>query len=122
MKEDMIGEWFMAWFDPTWEKFHDVFEDEVYYSESWGPEYNGIGDVRKWFSKWHLHSKLVSWEIKQFYHTENNTIVEWYFCSRDEKSSVGFDGCSIIEWGQNGKIHSLKEYSSSLPKYNPLNT
>lgn len=115
----MIKEWFMAWFTPKWNHFHAMFEDDVLYSESWGPEYQGVSEIRQWFTKWHTHSECLTWDIKRFYHTENATIVEWYLCCKDHESKHEFDGCSIIEWGKHNKIATLREYSSTLPKYQP---
>lgn len=120
MREDIVKEWFESWFHPEWRKFHEIFEDDVYYSESWGPEYFNIKEIEDWFMNWHKHSKLVTWDIKQFIHSGDNTIVEWYFCCQDaneEKDS--FDGVSIIKWSPANKISMLKEFCSSLPKYNP---
>ena len=96
MKEDLIIEWFQSWFDSHWNNFEVIFESDAYYSESWGPEYKGIIEIKKWFNDWHEHFKLDKWEIKQF------------------------DGISLIEWSPNSLIKSLKEFGSSLPKYDPF--
>lgn len=120
MREDKVKEWFIAWFDSEWSEYNNVFNINAYYSESWGPEYTGVIEIKEWFNNWHTHSELISWDIKKFYHFDSSTIVEWYFHCRDCKEEHEFDGVSIIEWDSNEKIKSLKEYASSLPKYNPL--
>ena len=58
MKEDLIIEWFQSWFDSHWNNFEVIFESDAYYSESWGPEYKGIIEIKKWFNDWHEHFKL----------------------------------------------------------------
>lgn len=50
MKEDLIIEWFQSWFDSHWNNFEVIFESDAYYSESWGPEYKGIIEIKKWFN------------------------------------------------------------------------
>lgn len=119
MKEKIISEWFNAWFDPKWNDFKTCFDKEIYYSESWGPEYSGIEQIEMWFHQWHKQAKLNSWDIKKFIHIGDITIVEWYFSCLDNEKLHEFDGVSIIEWNQRMQIKSLKEYASSLPKYNP---
>lgn len=120
MREEIIKEWFQAWFDPEWNRFQELFESDVYFSESWGPEYSSVEEIATWFKKWHHHSKLITWDIEQYIHSIKHTIVVWHFSCANNESISEFDGCSIIEWGANEKILSLKEYSSTLPKYNPL--
>lgn len=117
MRETIIREWTNSWHDPKWDNFYNIFEEDVYYSESWGPEYCGIEEIRTWFSKWHTHSKLEKWEIKNILNVDKCSVVEWYFSCFDDNEISGFDGVSIIEWSDNGKIASLKEFGSKLPKY-----
>ena len=52
MKEDLIIEWFQSWFDSHWNNFEVIFESDACYSESWGPEYKGIIEIKKWFNDW----------------------------------------------------------------------
>lgn len=119
IREAIVKEWLIAWFTPEWNQFSDVFDQNAYYSESWGPEYHGISEIKQWFTKWHRHCECVAWDIKQFHHTEAVTIVEWYFSCKDDEKKHEFDGCSIIEWNQNDRIVSLREFCSTLPNYMP---
>ncbi len=106
MKEDLIIEWFQSWFDSHWNNFEVIFESDAYYSESWGPEYKGIIEIKKWFNDWHEHFKLDKWEIKQFIHTNKHSIVEWHFSCIDLDGVHEFDGISLIEWSPNSLIKS----------------
>lgn len=115
----IIEEWFFSWYDPNWNAFSNVFEENAYYSESWGPEYFGIEEIRQWFIKWHTRSTLEKWEIKNIINHNEYSVVEWYFCCCDKKDRNEFDGVSVIEWSTNNKIVSLKEFASILPKYRP---
>lgn len=120
MREEKIKEWFTAWFDSEWNRFDEIFNENAYYSESWGPEYTGICELKQWFKNWHEHSELLTWDITTFIHNDRCTIVEWYFSCKESEETNCFNGVSIIEWDDKEKIRSLKEYASSLPKYDPL--
>lgn len=120
-KQNMIQEWSYSWFDLNWNDFEKIFDNNIYYSESWGPEYKGIEEIRAWVKRWHTHSKLLKWDIKQYIHFNDQTVVEWLFSCQDEKNIREFEGLSLIKWSDEQKIISLKEYASSLPKYDPIN-
>lgn len=119
-KESIIWEWFYSWFDSNWNHFEKIFDSHIYYSESWGPEYRRIEEIKEWFQRWHSHSKLLKWDIKQYIHYDKQTVVEWLFSCQNDKNISEFAGVSLIEWNDNQKIISLKEFASLLPKYDPI--
>ena len=82
---------------------------------------NGLTKGTKyWFNEWNTRGKVIIWDIKQFFHKENQTVVEWYFKNEMNTGSVEeFDGISLIEWTEDNKIKSLKEYGCNLNNYNP---
>lgn len=118
-REEIITEWFNAWFDPKWQDFETIFTTDVYYSESWGPEYVGIKQVKSWFNSWFTHAKLLYWDVKQIDESNDKSFVEWTFKCSDQSGVSEFAGLSVITW-RDDKIASLKEFASSLPKINPL--
>ena len=63
---------------------------------------------------------VLQWDIKQFFHKENQTMVEWYFKNQmnDGKVEV-FDGVSLIEWTSDDKILFLKEFGCNINNYDP---
>lgn len=76
--------------------------------------------VKHWFHEWNTRGKVISWEIKQFFHKNDQTIVEWYF--KNEMTTGGkeeFDGISLIKWSTDNKIRSLTEFGCNLNNYNP---
>ena len=79
-----------------------------------------IAIVKHWFQEWNTRGKVVVWEIKQFFHKENQTIVEWYFKNGMNNGDIEeFDGISLIEWTEDNKIKSLKEFGCNRNTYNP---
>ena len=79
----------------------------------------GINAIRHWFEEWNTRGSVKTWDIKQFFHKDEQTIVEWYFCNEmDDGRKEEFDGLSLIQW-ENGKICFLKEYGCNINNYNP---
>lgn len=76
--------------------------------------------IRHWFDEWNTRGKVLVWDIKQFFHKENQTIVEWYFKNKMNNGNIEeFDGISLIVWTENNKIMELKEFGCNLNTYNP---
>lgn len=119
-KEKQISKWFESWFEPTWNQFEDIFSQDVYYSESWGPEYRGIQEIKKWFRQWQQQAYLLKWDIKKIIHKDKYSVIEWNFACNDHQKIHEFDGLTLLEWNHALKIKSLKEFASSLPKYRPF--
>lgn len=118
-REIKIREWFDMWIENRSEGIENIFEENAVYIESWGPKYEGISAIRHWFEEWNTRGRVNVWDIKQFFHKENQTIVEWYFCNKmNYGKEEKFDGLSLIEW-KNDKICFLKEYGCNINNYNP---
>lgn len=55
--------------------------------------------VKLWFDEWNTRGADLTWDVKQFFHKNNQTIVEWYFKNKMNDGSVeAFDGMSLIQW------------------------
>ena len=97
-----------------------IFTEDVIYTESWSPKYESRKTVKHWFDEWNTRGKVLVWDIKQFFHKENQTIVEWYFKNKMNNGNIEeFDGISLIVWTENNKIMELKEFGCNLNTYNP---
>lgn len=76
--------------------------------------------IRLWFDEWNTRGTVLQWDIKQYFHKENQTIVEWYFKNTMNNGKVeAFDGISLIEWTPDDKILSLKEFGCNKGNYDP---
>ena len=49
------------------------------YIESWGPEYHGNRKIKLWFDEWNSRGTVESWNIRQYFHKGDQTVVEWAF-------------------------------------------
>lgn len=109
--ERSIREYFSCWIENTPAMLEKIFSDDIVYSECYGPEYRGIGQVKQWFEDWNKKGRVLEWTIKSFLHQGDRTAVEWYFrCDYD--GEAGFDGMSLMEFAEDGRICSLKEFQS----------
>lgn len=79
-----------------------------------------VETVKYWFEEWNTRGKVIVWDIKQFFHKENQTIVEWHFKDNMSNGDIEeFDGISLIVWNENNKIKLLKEFGCNINNYNP---
>lgn len=119
IREQIIKKYFKSWLENNCSVLKDIFDLNVTYSECYGPEYHGIDTVTTWFKEWNKRGKVLVWDIKQFIHQGNITVVEWYFKCRYDGEIEEFDGVSLIEFNGNNYIVSLKEFQSKIPHYYP---
>lgn len=117
-KEELIRLWFNMWLKKQDLGIQEVFEEDVLYIESYGPMYENIANLEQWFNDWNKKNTVIEWNIKNFWHKDNSTIVSWYFKCEFNHEINSFDGISEIIWNKNDKIQFLKEYACKLPNYN----
>lgn len=119
--EEIIKKYFKCWINNDALILEDIFETKAIYSECYGPEYHGVETIKRWFEDWNKRGSVLAWDIKQFIHEANVTVVEWHFkCEYDGK--VGeFDGVSLIKFSESNKIVNVKEFQSKIPHYYPYN-
>ena len=89
-----------------------LFAPEIVYSECYGPEYQGLEQVKRWFADWNRQGKVLEWRIKSVLQEGQNLAVEWYFCCEYQGKRDAFDGVSLLAFNEGGKIVSLKEFQS----------
>lgn len=119
-REKIIRLWFDMWLQQKDLGIDEIFTENVIYIESWAPRYDNRATVKHWFNEWNTRGKVLIWDIKQFFHKENQTIVEWYFKNKmDNRAIEEFDGISLVKWTPTNKIKFLKEFGCNLNNYNP---
>ena len=119
-REEIVRLWFDMWLKQQDLGIDDIFADDVVYTESWSPQYNSCEMVKYWFYEWNTRGRVVIWDIKQFFHKENQTVVEWYFKNNMNNGNIEeFDGISLIKWTPDHKIKALKEFGCNRNNYNP---
>ena len=110
-REQLIREYFQCWVENLPERLSEIFSPGIIYSECFGPEYRGLGQIERWFRDWNRKGRVLEWRIKGFLHQGSRTAVEWHFrCDYD--GEAGFDGASLIDFDESGRICQLKEFQS----------
>lgn len=119
-REEVIRLWFDMWLRREDFGIQDIFDRDAVYTESWGPVYHGSAAIGYWFHEWNTRGRVLVWDIRQFFHSGNQTAVTWFFqCQMGEEAPIGFEGVSVVRWTEDGKIGSLTEYCCEPEQYNP---
>ena len=119
-REKIIRLWFDMWLQKKDLGISEIFSDNAVYIESWGPEYHESAKIKLWFDEWNTSGTVLQWDIKQFFHKEDQTIVEWYFQNQMKNGKIeAFDGVSLIKWTSDDKILFLKEFGCNINNYDP---
>ncbi|MEE3426249.1 MAG: nuclear transport factor 2 family protein [Erysipelotrichaceae bacterium] len=110
--KQILKEYFDSWISKDVEVVKRTFANDVVYTECYGPQYHGLDQVVRWFNDWNENDSVLEWTIKRTIEKENTIVVEWYFkCDCNNKVS-GFDGVTIADFDENGKIVRLSEFRS----------
>ena len=84
-REAQVRRWFSMWLNKADTGIAELFVPEAVYIESWGPEYRGSRRIKQWFDEWNSRGTVERWDIRQFFHKEDQTVVEWAFrCAMPE--------------------------------------
>lgn len=119
-REEKIRLWFRMWLEKADLGIQELFDRDAVYQESWGPEYCGAAKIKLWFEEWNTRGTVRQWDILQFFHREDQTIVEWYFKNEmNGGAAEAFDGISLIRWTPENRICFLKEFGCSTSRYDP---
>lgn len=119
-REEIIRLWFRMWLEKKDLGIMDIFHRDAVYSESWGPEYRGREKIKLWFEEWNTRGTVLRWDIRQFFHRENRTAVEWYFqYAMEERQQNSFEGMTLIQWTEAGTIALLQEFGCNVNRYDP---
>jgi len=110
--EEMIRLYFDAWLKQDESGLPFLFAEDAVYSECYGPEYRGIAQIMQWFRDWNKRGRVTRWDILGYLQQGSKFAVEWTFgCEYDGEASL-FNGVSLVEFSESGKIRSLKEFQS----------
>ncbi len=118
-KETIIRMYFDMWISHDFSKISDVFSEDIYYSECYGPEYFCLSEIHLWIGDMLKKQIVLQWDIKRFLHCGDTVVVEWFFKERQGDVDNGFDGVSIIEFDIDNKISMIKEFESKAEHIAP---
>lgn len=111
-RERLIRAYFDAWVKKDAAALEETFDENIVYSECYGPVYIGLAQVRRWFEDWNQKGSVLEWRIRRFFHAGGSTVVDWHFCCDWDGGVSAFDGVSIVDFGPEGRIIRLREFES----------
>ena len=117
--EDIIRRYFNAWVKADGTVIKEIFSDKTVYSECYGPEYHGLDQIVKWFEAWNQKGRVLEWNIKRMDSIGKTVYAEWYFKCEYEGNIDGFDGVTIADFDDDGRIVKLCEFQSKAEHYLP---
>jgi len=120
-KKEIVKQYFESWISKDIGIIEKYFSQNIRYIECYGPEYNGIQQIRQWFTDWNNGNNVLRWDIHNMLQCGNTIIAEWFFECEYAKNISGFDGVSIIEFGGDNKIILVKEFQSKAEHTFPYN-
>ncbi|MDU1909917.1 nuclear transport factor 2 family protein [Fusobacterium sp.] len=118
-KEIAISSYFNMWIERDFLLLSKLFASNIYYSECYGPEYHGLAEIYLWINAMLQKQVVLEWRIKRFIHSESTIVVEWFFKEEQNNFQHEFDGVSIIEFSNDSKIISIKEFKSKSEHITP---
>lgn len=119
-RERVVRLWFDLWLQKENSGIYDIFSPDILYIESWGPQYKGRDKINHWFEEWNTRGTVLQWQIKQYFHKEDQTVVSWYFKAvMNGGKPEAFDGMSLIRWTAENKICFLQEFGCNEHRYDP---
>ena len=119
-REARIRAWFAMWLEKRDGGILDLFSPDAVYIESWGPWYHGAEAIAHWFWEWNTRGTVLRWDIRQFLHQGDETVVEWTFEDRMADGTRDcFDGLSLVRWTAEDKIAFLQEFGCNRAHYDP---
>ena len=117
--EKIIRQYFDCWLKKDIVPLKEIFADNVIYTECYGPEYQGLDQVLRWFREWNEKGTVLKWDIKQVLAQGNILAAEWYFECNYDGAVSGVDGVTRVVFDGDGKIASLKEFESKAQHHHP---
>lgn len=119
-REERFRLWLDMWLRGEDDGIRDIFAPDAVYTESWGPVYHGVEAIERWFREWLTRGRVLAWNIRRFFHAGDQTAVSWYFqCRMGREDPAGFEGVSVIQWTEEGRIATLTEYCCEPEQYDP---
>ncbi|MFI3228325.1 MAG: nuclear transport factor 2 family protein [Clostridia bacterium] len=100
------------WVARDFSNLHDIFDENIYYSECYGPEYFDLNEIYLWIDDMLKKQIVLEWTIKRIIHADEVSVVEWFFKEQQGDVVHRFDGVSLIEFTPDHKISVIKEFES----------
>lgn len=119
-REGCIQQYMQGWLTQNEEMLLATLSPKIHIIESYGPEYQGLAEVQRWFRIWHTRGQVLRWDALHFLHQDEEAVVKWHFVCCYDGNTSGFDGLSLVRFAADGRILSIEEYQSKADHHRPF--
>lgn len=117
--QQAVRAYFETWLRKDIGVVERTFSKDAVYTECYGPEYHGLEQILRWFADWNQKGTVLQWRIRRMLEQGRTVTVQWFFeCDYDGTVSA-FDGVSVIDFDEAGKICRLSEFQSKAEHIYP---
>lgn len=110
-KVALLSDYMQAWCQQDDSRLDCFFTEDIYYSECYGPVYQGLIQVKQWFRDWNKQGKVEEWTIQRTLEVGKTLVAQWHFSCVYDGLEHEFDGVTIADFEGN-KIKKLLEFQS----------
>ncbi len=118
-QEQALRTWFDAWLQKDDTAISELFAPDIVYTECYGPQYHGLTQLRQWFTDWNSRGTVREWTIRRLFGQGRTLGAEWFFAYEFDGTSGSFDGVSVVDFDDEGRIARLSEYRSQAEHTHP---
>ncbi|HEM3614573.1 TPA: nuclear transport factor 2 family protein [Streptococcus suis] len=108
---EILESYMQAWQQKKTVSLGDFFTEDIYYSECYGPVYQGISEVEQWFEDWNQKGRVLDWTIQRVLECGQTLVAQWTFSCDYDGQQEAFDGVTIADFREK-KMCRVLEYRS----------
>ena len=113
-REKKIRSWFDMWLMQRDTGIEKLFAPDAIYTGKLGAAVQRLRCHPSLVCRVNTRGKVLAWEIKQFFHRDNQTVVEWYFKNEMSDGRVEkFDGLSLVVWTEDGRFNRSRNLAAT---------
>lgn len=112
-REQSVRRYFDMWLRRDCSGIETIFAEDAVYIESDGKEYRGAGQLARWFGDWHRHGSVERWDVTAVAHSGSRSYIEWIFVCVYDGVRSEFDGVTVAEFNEDGRISMLREFAAA---------
>jgi len=116
LARQLVNDYVEGWENNDSSRILSPLGGDCFITESHGPTYRGLEQVKKWIDEWYRTGRVNKWNIDSFFFAKDTVFFEWSFtCTIDNKTS-SIDGASVVQF-KNSKIYHIHEYRMTKPAF-----
>lgn len=109
-----------AWLHRDGAALGGLLSPDIVVVECYGPEYRGLEEVEAWFAGWHAQGgRVLAWDVTEAGAFRGGVCLKWRFCCRWDGRESCFDGVSLMDFDERGRISRIEEYSAKAEHIRP---